>query len=209
MTVAEAARRFVSRGGDKLDAALDVFGIDVAGVVALDAGASTGGFTDCLLSRGARHVIAADVAYGQLDWRLRTDPRVTVMERTNVRSLDLEEPVDLVVADLSFISLATVADALVGAAREHAPLVLLVKPQFEAPRSSVPRGGVVTDTLVWRSAVRSVVDAYRARGCGLRGVAPSPLPGPKGNREFFVHLVRGGDGDGRDDAIDRAIEAAP
>lgn len=187
-----SGRRFVSRGGDKLDGALDALGLDVTGMRALDAGASTGGFTDCLLARGARAVVSVDVAYGQLDWRLRTDERVRVLERTNVRRIDaatIEGPVDLVVADLSFISLRTVAEALTDAVVPGGHLVLMVKPQFELPRARVPSGGVVADPVAWADAMRTVAQAYRARGCVLRGAAPSPLTGPKGNREFFLHLV--------------------
>lgn len=206
-----ARRRFVSRGGDKLDAALDAFGLDVAGRRAIDAGASTGGFTDCLLRRGASEVVAVDVAYGQLDWGLRNDPRVRVLERTNVRTLGpgaTGGPAGVVVADLAFISLAAVRDALASVAAPEADLVLLVKPQFELPRARVPRGGVVRDPGAWADAVRAVADAYRAGGWALRGVAASPVVGPKGNREFFVHLARAGD-DASDDPIRRAVEAAP
>jgi 23S rRNA (cytidine1920-2'-O)/16S rRNA (cytidine1409-2'-O)-methyltransferase len=228
--VTSPARRFVSRGGDKLDGALEAFGIDVTNLRALDAGASTGGFTDCLLRRGAREVVAVDVAYGQLAWELRTDARVAVRERTNVRALDagvIEGPVDLVVADLAFISLVTVADALIACARENASLVLMVKPQFELPRDRVPRGGVVTDISAWRDACVSVANAYRARGCGVRNAAASRLVGPKGNREFFLHLARGTSGrrariafeqdddltpetsDEGDGVIDAAVRSAP
>src|SRR4051812_18567969 len=144
--------RFVSRGGEKLDAALERFAIDVTGLRALDAGASTGGFTDCLLQRGAAHVVAVDVGYGQLHERLRADPRVTVAERTNIRAFELDPPADVVVADLSFISLGAVAPALVGAnARVGADVVVLVKPQFEAGRAEVSKGhGVVREPDVWR-----------------------------------------------------------
>lgn len=212
-------RAFVSRGGIKLDAAMGVFGIDVSGVRALDAGAAAGGFTDCILRRGAREVVAVDVAYGQLDWGLRNDPRVIVRERTNVRLLDQAGaggPVDLVVADLSFISLLTVADALLAVCTPQANLVLMVKPQFELPRAQVPRGGVVRDPDGWRNAVRHVAEGYGARGCALRGATASPITGPKGNREFFVHLSRAGtrpaDGwatDAYAALIDAAIEGAP
>jgi 23S rRNA (cytidine1920-2'-O)/16S rRNA (cytidine1409-2'-O)-methyltransferase len=206
------AQPYVSRGGLKLERALDVFAIAVAGRRALDAGASTGGFTDCLLRRGAARVTAVDVAYGELAWALRNDERVRVVERTNVRALDLsalgEEPVDVVVADLSFISLRVVRDVITGAARPDASLVLLVKPQFEAPRGSVERGGVVRDPAVWRDAMRSVADAYRRSGFALAGVCASPLIGPARNREFFLHLRRGAS-DAGDDAILRAIEEAP
>jgi 23S rRNA (cytidine1920-2'-O)/16S rRNA (cytidine1409-2'-O)-methyltransferase len=208
----QGASSYVSRGGTKLERALDTFDVRVEGRRALDAGASTGGFTDCLLRRGASRVIAADVSYGQLAWTLRNDERVRVLERTNVRALDLgaagEEPVELVVADLSFISLQKVRDALLAASTADADLVLLVKPQFEARRDRVERGGVVRDPGVWRDAMRAVAAAYREAGCGLLGATPSPLVGPAGNREFFLHLRRGVPGAG-DSVIDRAVEEAP
>jgi 23S rRNA (cytidine1920-2'-O)/16S rRNA (cytidine1409-2'-O)-methyltransferase len=208
----EGASAYVSRGGVKLEAALDAFAIPIVGRRALDAGASTGGFTDCLIRRGASRVIAVDVAYGQLAWTLRNDDRVRVLERTNVRTLDLssigEPPVDLVVADLAFISLRAVRDALLAAARQDADLVLLVKPQFESPRERVEKGGVVRDAGAWRNAVASVAEEYRRAGCGLVAAVPSPLIGPAGNREFFVHLRRGA-GDAPSDVIDRAIRGAP
>ena len=208
----QGASSYVSRGGTKLERALDAFDIQVHGLRALDAGASTGGFTDCLLRRGASRVIAVDVSYGQLAWTLRNDARVLVRERTNVRTIDLEamgeSPVDIVVADLSFISLATVRDALLAASADDADLVLLVKPQFEAPRGSVERGGVVRDPDVWRVTMRSVADSYREAGCALAGATPSPLVGPAGNREFFLHLRRAGTDVG-DAPIDRAVEDAP
>jgi 23S rRNA (cytidine1920-2'-O)/16S rRNA (cytidine1409-2'-O)-methyltransferase len=184
--------RFVSRGGEKLDAALDRVALDVTGRRALDAGASTGGFTDCLLQRGAASVLAVDVGTGQLAWSLRTDPRLTVPERCNVRHLaaaDVGEPVDLVVADLSFISLRLVAPALAGAARDGADAVFLIKPQFEAGRSQVRRGGLVTDPVVHR-AVLDDVTAALASGAALTavGVMPSPLRGASGNLEFLAHI---------------------
>ena len=208
MGPAEPSRRFVSRGGEKLDAALEAFGVQVDGIRALDAGASTGGFTDCLLKRGAREVVAADVAYGQLAWELRNDDRVTVLERTNVRMLTVEQagPIDLLVADLSFISLASLAAPFAGLAA--ATMVLLVKPQFELPRARVPRGGVVRDPIAWTEAMEAVGRAYRAAGYALSGAVPSPLVGPKGNREFFLHLVREGEDVG-DRAMQAAAEAAP
>jgi 23S rRNA (cytidine1920-2'-O)/16S rRNA (cytidine1409-2'-O)-methyltransferase len=191
--------RFVSRGGEKLDAALDRFGIDVADRTALDAGASTGGFTDCLLQRGAGHVVALDVGRGQLDHRLRHDPRVTVRERTNVRHLTLADlgpdagPFELVVADLAFISLRTVATALLALAGPRADLVLLVKPQFEAGRAEADRErGVIRDPAVWATAVRGALDAFADRGAAIMGVMVSPLTGAEGNVEFLAHLVAGG-----------------
>lgn len=189
--------RFVSRGGEKLDAALETFAIDVAGRTALDAGASTGGFTDCLLQRGAAHVVAVDVGRGQLDMRLRNDRRVTVHERTNVRHLTpagAGGPFDLVVADLAFISLRTVAPALLGLATAGADLVLLVKPQFEAGRAEASRErGVIRDPAVRRRAIAGVVDAFAARGAAIMGLMVSPLTGAEGNVEFLAHLVPGGD----------------
>ena len=208
----QGASPYVSRGGVKLSHALDALDVAVSGRRALDAGASTGGFTDCLLQRGAMRVIAVDVAYGQLAWTLRNDERVHVLERRNVRSLDLtevgEEPVDLVVADLAFISLRTVRDALVAAAREDADLLLLVKPQFEAPRDKVEKGGVVRNPETWRETIASVAATYRESECGLVGASASPLVGPAGNREFFVHLRRGAP-DTTDDVITLAVGAAP
>jgi 23S rRNA (cytidine1920-2'-O)/16S rRNA (cytidine1409-2'-O)-methyltransferase len=193
VTVLGPASRFVGRGGAKLDAALDRFGLDVHGMRCLDAGASTGGFTDCLLQRGAAAVIALDVGYGQLHERLRADPRVEVRERTNVRSVtptDLGGAVDAVVADLSFISLRTVAPALVGAARQSAPLVLLVKPQFEAGRQEAARGqGVVRDPAVWRRALEGVVGALSDAGASIMGAMASPLTGADGNVEFLLHAL--------------------
>lgn len=199
-------RRFVSRGGDKLRAGLDRFGIDPTGRDCLDAGASTGGFTDCLLRAGAARVIAVDVGYGQLAWELRTDPRVIVLERTNARSLDpgdLPFAAGLVVADLSFISLRTVLPALSRVAAVGAELVLLVKPQFEAGPDHVGRGGVVRDPLVWRRVLGEVADACRASGIGVVAVMVSPLVGPAGNVEFLLHGCDGEPGGALD--LDPAV----
>jgi 23S rRNA (cytidine1920-2'-O)/16S rRNA (cytidine1409-2'-O)-methyltransferase len=183
--------RFVGRGGEKLDGALDRFAVPVAGRRALDAGASTGGFTDCLLQRGAAEVVAVDVGYGQLHERLREDPRVVVRERTNVRDLapgDLGDPFPLVVADLSFISLRAVAAPLVGLAAAGADLVWLVKPQFEAGREEAARGrGVVRDPDVWRRVLGEVGSALGALGAAIMGVMASPLRGADGNVEFLLH----------------------
>jgi len=190
--------RFASRGGEKLDAALRRFSLDVSGDRALDAGASTGGFTDCLLQSGAAHVVAVDVGYGQLDARLRADPRVTVLERTNVRSLTPGslaaigcQPVDLVTADLSFISLAVVIPVLAGPiARPGADMVVLVKPQFEAGRAEVSRGrGVVREPGTWLQALQSVASALGGTGAAIMGAMASPLTGPAGNVEFLLHAV--------------------
>jgi 23S rRNA (cytidine1920-2'-O)/16S rRNA (cytidine1409-2'-O)-methyltransferase len=182
---------YVSRGGAKLAGALDAFGIDPTGRRALDAGASTGGFTDCLLQRGAARVVAVDVGHGQIHERLRADPRVEVRERVNVRVLaagDLGDPFDLVVADLSFISLRTVAANLVDLAGPGTDLVLLVKPQFEAGRQEASRGrGVIRDPAVWRRALEGVSDALRGRGAAIMGVMVSPITGAEGNVEFLLH----------------------
>jgi 23S rRNA (cytidine1920-2'-O)/16S rRNA (cytidine1409-2'-O)-methyltransferase len=190
----EMARRFVSRGGNKLLAALDRTAVDPRGHDCLDAGASTGGFTDCLLQSGASRVAAVDVGYGQLAWELRNDPRVTVLERTNARDLGPEVvpfAPDLVVADLSFISLRLVLPALVGVSGPDADLLLLVKPQFEAAAADVARRGVVEDPTVWRAALDGVARACRAEGAAPLGAVASPLLGPAGNVEFFLHARRG------------------
>lgn len=201
--------RFVSRGGEKLDAALHRFAVEVEGRAALDAGVSTGGFTDCLLQRGARHVTAVDVGYGQLHHRLRQDPRVRLLERTNVRSLVLDQPVDVVVADLSFISLATVAPALVGGnASARADVVVLVKPQFEAGRAEVSRGrGVVRDPAVWRRVLVEVRSALQAHGAAMMDVMVSPLRGADGNVEFLAHLRAHTGGCAVDDTAIEAVVA--
>ncbi|MEY2452433.1 MAG: rRNA (cytidine1920-2-O)/16S rRNA (cytidine1409-2-O)-methyltransferase [Acidimicrobiaceae bacterium] len=184
-------RAYVSRGGDKLAAALQGFGIDVTGARALDAGASTGGFTDCLLQRGARQVVAVDVGYGQLHERLRSDERVDLRERTNVRSLDaaaIGGTVDLVVADLSFISLRTVAPALLACAAPGADLVLLVKPQFEAGRAEAARGrGVIRDPEVHARVLEEVSGALTELGAAIMGTMESPLKGADGNVELLLH----------------------
>jgi 23S rRNA (cytidine1920-2'-O)/16S rRNA (cytidine1409-2'-O)-methyltransferase len=183
--------RFVGRGGEKLDHALETFDVDVTGRRALDAGASTGGFTDCLLQRGATEVVAVDVGHGQLHERLRADARVVNLERHNVRHLTEEAiggPVDVVVADLSFISLALVIPALVAVCQPGAEMVLLVKPQFEAGRREVGRGkGVVTDPAVHARVRGEVADALCAAGCEVVGWTTSPITGADGNTEFLVH----------------------
>ncbi len=184
---------YVSRGGLKLGPALVALEVDPAGLHILDAGASTGGFSDCLLQRGAAAIIALDVGYGQLAWRLREDPRVTVMERTNVRFLDpgsLPFPIDAAVADLSFISLKLVLPALYRLLPERGWLVALVKPQFEVGRSDVGKGGVVRDYEKMRAAVEGVKTFAETCGFVIRGESESPIRGPKGNREFFLHLVK-------------------
>jgi 23S rRNA (cytidine1920-2'-O)/16S rRNA (cytidine1409-2'-O)-methyltransferase len=189
------ASAYVSRGGEKLAGALDTFGLDVTGMVALDVGASTGGFTDCLLRRGARRVVALDVGYGQLAWALRQDPRVVVLERTNARHLEpsaLPEPPELVTVDLSFISLTLVLPALAAALRPGGAVVALVKPQFEAGRGQVGKGGVVRDPAVRAAAVARIRAAAAGLGLRVRGEAESVVPGPKGNREVFLWLERAG-----------------
>ena len=189
-----AGPAYASRGGHKLAGALDAFGYDPTGKRVLDAGASTGGFTDVLLQRGAAHVVAADVGYGQLAWSLQTDERVTVLDRTNVRALEPEQvgvPVDLVVADLSFIPLGLVLPALVRCAAPDADFLPMVKPQFEVGRERLPSGGVVRDPELRASTVRHVAEQAAALGLGVRGITASPLPGPSGNVEFFLWLAAG------------------
>jgi 23S rRNA (cytidine1920-2'-O)/16S rRNA (cytidine1409-2'-O)-methyltransferase len=182
--------RYVSRGGEKLAHALAALGVDPRGLDCLDVGASTGGFTDALLQAGARRVIALDVGYGQLHERLRSDPRVIVLERTNARLLGgLPYAPGLVVCDVSFISVRTALPAALALAEPGWMALVLVKPQFEAGRKDVPRGGVVRDPGVHRRVVREVSEAALAWGAETVGVVDSGLPGPKGNREFFLHLV--------------------
>jgi 23S rRNA (cytidine1920-2'-O)/16S rRNA (cytidine1409-2'-O)-methyltransferase len=185
--------KFVGRGGDKLDRALEVFDVDPTGRRALDVGASTGGFTDCLLQRGATHVVALDVGHGQLHERLRGDVRVTNLERTNVRhatAADIGGAVDLLVGDLSFISLRLVIPALTRLCQPGADMVLLVKPQFEAGRREVDRGrGVITDPAIHERVRHEVDDALVEAGCAVIGWTDSPITGADGNREFLVHAV--------------------
>jgi 23S rRNA (cytidine1920-2'-O)/16S rRNA (cytidine1409-2'-O)-methyltransferase len=186
---------YVSRGGVKLANALDSFGLEVAGRRCLDVGASTGGFTDCLLQRGAAHVVALDVAYGELHWRLRNHPRVTVMERVNARNLrpdQLPYAPETIVGDVSFISLTKVLPAVLGAAAPVFDCLAMIKPQFEVGRERVGGGGVVRDAADRRAALVSVATAARELGCSVLGFASSGLPGPKGNLETFVWLAEGG-----------------
>jgi 23S rRNA (cytidine1920-2'-O)/16S rRNA (cytidine1409-2'-O)-methyltransferase len=196
---------YVSRGGHKLAGALAAFaplGLDVRGRRVLDAGASTGGFTDVLLRHGAAEVVAVDVGYGQLAWRLRQDERVRVHDRTNIRELDVATiggPVDVVVGDLSFISLALVLEPLIAVTREDGDLALMVKPQFEVGKDRVGKGGVVRDLALRAEAVSDVADAAARLGWGARAVTTSPLPGPSGNVEFFLWLRRGEATIGHDD----------
>ena len=196
---------YASRGGHKLAGALGAFtplGLEVRGRRCLDAGASTGGFTDVLLRAGAREVVAVDVGYGQLVWSLQSDPRVQVHDRTNIREVDTEligGPVDLVVGDLSFISLRLVLDALIGVTAVGGDLVLMVKPQFEVGKDRLGKGGVVRDLDHRAQAVMDIVDAGARRGWGARSVTTSPLPGPSGNVEFFVWFRAG------EPAVDRGV----
>jgi 23S rRNA (cytidine1920-2'-O)/16S rRNA (cytidine1409-2'-O)-methyltransferase len=210
---------WASRGAHKLLGALEKFGpegLEVEGKRCLDAGASTGGFTDVLLRGGAATVIAADVGRGLLDWRLRTDERVVVLDRTNVRNLapdDLGGPVDLMVGDLSFISLKLVLPALVTCVRDGGDLVPMVKPQFEVGKDRLGSGGVVRDPELRAESVLGVIEAAAKLGLGLRGVVASPLPGPSGNVEYFVWLRRqdtgaGATGDGTVDSAERLVRAA-
>jgi 23S rRNA (cytidine1920-2'-O)/16S rRNA (cytidine1409-2'-O)-methyltransferase len=187
--------RFVSRGGDKLDAALDGLAIDVTGMRVLDAGASTGGFTDCLLQRGAAHVVAVDVGHGQLHPRIRGDSRVTVLERFHVRDLTPDAiggRVDLVVADLSFISIIRALSPMLAVGKPDSELVLLVKPQFEAGKAEVDRGsGVIRDPIIHQRVCDEVSAALIGHGCEVLGWIDSPITGAQGNREFLVHARAG------------------
>jgi 23S rRNA (cytidine1920-2'-O)/16S rRNA (cytidine1409-2'-O)-methyltransferase len=205
------APRFASRGGIKLANALDAFGLDVSGRRALDVGAGTGGFTDCLLQRGALDVVALDVAYGELDWRLRSDRRVTVIERANARSLVAEQlpyAPDLIVIDVSFISLQKVLGAVLACAAERFDCLAMVKPQFEIGRGRVGKGGVVREAALRRETLVAVGQAAGGLGASVMGYASSGLPGPKGNRETFVWLAEGSRG-GVEDLAAAAAEVDP
>lgn len=183
---------YASRGGFKLAAALDAFAVDVGEWVVADVGASTGGFTDCLLQRGAARVYAIDVGYGQLAWKLQQDPRVVVMDRTNARYLErLPEPVDLATIDVSFIPLKLILPAVTGWLRPGGQIVALIKPQFEAGRGQVGKGGVVRDSAIHRAVLCDITGWAEARGLGLMGLLRSPLTGPAGNVEFLAHWVPG------------------
>jgi 23S rRNA (cytidine1920-2'-O)/16S rRNA (cytidine1409-2'-O)-methyltransferase len=184
---------YVSRGGLKLDAALKGFSVKVDGRVVLDVGASTGGFTDCLLKHGARKVIAVDVGYGQLDWKLRQDQRVEVLEKTNARYLkpqDLKQPIHGAVIDVSFISLKLVVPPVSNLLTRHAFIVALIKPQFEVGKGKVGKGGVVRDPKLHRQVVDDLSRFFEDLGWTVEGHIPSPLLGPKGNREFLIYLIR-------------------
>jgi 23S rRNA (cytidine1920-2'-O)/16S rRNA (cytidine1409-2'-O)-methyltransferase len=202
---------YVSRGGVKLANALDGFGIDVTGAQALDVGASTGGFTDCLLQRGAAHVVALDVAYGELSWKLREDQRVTVLERRNARALtgaELPYAPTVIVIDVSFISLTKVLPAVLGCAAPAFDCLALVKPQFEVGRGNVGKGGVVRDAAARRQVLVDVGRAAVELGCAVRGYASSGLPGPKGNLESFIWIAEAGRG-GVEDLERAAREVEP
>ena len=212
ITLKDDHAEFVSRGGHKLAGALDKFThIDVSGKTALDAGASTGGFTDVLLKRGAKKVVAVDVGYGQLAWELQKDTRVKILDRVNVRNLtpaQVGEEIDLVVADLSFISLKLVLPALISVAKEGADFLVMVKPQFEVGKEKLGAGGVVRDVHLRKEAVVAVADAAFALTLGTLGVVASPLPGPSGNVEYFLWLRKGAPALLEVD-LDLAIEKGP
>jgi 23S rRNA (cytidine1920-2'-O)/16S rRNA (cytidine1409-2'-O)-methyltransferase len=187
--------RYVSRGGLKLEKALHEFQVSVEGRVALDIGASTGGFTDCLLQHGCGKVYAVDVGYGQLAWKLRQDPRVVVIERTNIRALEpqlVPEPADIAVVDVSFISLEKVIPAVLKLLKLNSEIIALIKPQFEAGKESVGKGGIVRDQAARTAAVEKVSECIRGLGLEIRGVIPSPITGQDGNVEFLIHAVRRG-----------------
>jgi 23S rRNA (cytidine1920-2'-O)/16S rRNA (cytidine1409-2'-O)-methyltransferase len=204
--------RYVGRGGLKLEAALEAFHLDVDGLRALDAGSSTGGFVDCLLQHGAAEVVAVDVGRAQLHERLRADPRVQVWEQTDIRRFEADQaggPVDLVVADLAFISLRSVLPALLAAAAPGADLVLLVKPQFEAGRQEASRGkGVITDPAVWRRVLAATIDAVTSQGATIMGCVPSPLTGADGNVEFLLHAREGSVSPAATVIVDDVVAAA-
>lgn len=205
----KAPPRFVSRGGEKLDKALDAFGVVVAGAVVADFGASTGGFSDCLLQRGASRVYAIDVGYGQLAERVRTDPRVVILDRTNVRHIEaLPEAVQLVVIDVSFIGLKLVLPAAKAVLGNGGEIVALVKPQFEAGKGQVGKGGVVRDPAVHRRVLEEMFQQAADLDLGVRGLIASPIRGPAGNVEFLIHLQPGATSIPRDPAIDGVLAAA-
>ena len=212
ITLKDEQAEFVSRGGHKLAGALDHFAnLVVVDKVALDAGASTGGFTDVLLKRGVKKVVAADVGYGQLVWQLQSDNRVKILDRVNVRSLTKEqvaEEIDLVVADLSFISLKIVLPALIAVAKDEADFLIMVKPQFEVGKEKLGAGGVVRDAALRKEAVAAVAAAAFSLGLGCLGVVASPLPGPSGNVEYFLWLSKAGQALLEVD-LDLAIERGP
>jgi len=207
----EEAPPYVSRGGLKLEEALGRFQLDLSGLICTDVGASTGGFTDCLLQHGAAKVYAIDVGYGQLAWELRQDPRVVVLERTNIRYLaSLPEPIDLATIDVSFISLELVLPPVISLLKPEGQIIALVKPQFEAGREQVKRGGVVKDPEVHRQVLHKVATMAQDLGLQVLGLIPSPLKGPAGNVEFFIHLARGEGAAGADleEAVTECLELA-
>lgn len=191
ISVKNSDLRYVSRGGFKLEGAIKDFNLDVMDQTCLDVGASTGGFTDCLLQNGAKKVFAVDVGYGQLAWKLRTDPRVVTIERTNIRYMKpdaLPESVDLVTIDVSFISLKKTVPQVVQFMKKQASIVALIKPQFEVGKGHVGKGGVVRDPLLHSKVIRELSDFFHQKGFACESVVPSPLRGPKGNKEFFILL---------------------
>jgi len=199
---------YVSRGGLKLEAALNAFDVEVEGAVAADIGASTGGFTDCLLQHGAKRVYAIDVGYGQLAWKLRKDPRVVVMERINVRYLEsLPEPIDLATVDVSFISLRLVLPPIMRLLKPRGQIIALIKPQFEAGPEKVGRGGVVRDPKVHRSVLTEFLRWALGRGLAVRGLIRSPIKGAAGNVEFLVHLGKEGESIDIQEAIEGCLAA--
>ncbi len=203
----DAGPRFVSRGGEKIEAALETFGLSVQGKVCADVGASTGGFTDCLLQRGARRVYAIDVGRGILHWKLRNDPRVVLLEGTNARHLErLPEPIDLVSIDAAFISLALLLPPAAGWLAPGGDVVALVKPQFEAGREAVGRGGVVRDSRIHREVLERVATEAAHAGLGPQAILRSPLLGPRGNVEFLLWAVKGGEARSLEGDIERAVE---
>lgn len=209
--ISEQADDYVSRGAHKLIGALDAFQIDVTGLVALDAGASTGGFSDVLLRRGIAHIYCVDVGYGQLAWKVSQDERVTVLDRTNIRHLTLEQlgtSVDLIVADLSFISLETVLPALVRVLKPTGQALLMVKPQFEVGKDLLGAGGVVDSPVLRADSVLKIALSAYSHGLGMNGVVASPLPGPSGNVEYFLWLSPDGHEPDRA-AIEKAVQEGP
>jgi 23S rRNA (cytidine1920-2'-O)/16S rRNA (cytidine1409-2'-O)-methyltransferase len=193
LALQEEESHYVSRGGEKLEGALNAFAIDPRGMVAMDVGASTGGFTDCILQRGAEKVYAVDVGYGQLAWRLQKDPRVVNLERRNIRYLrreEVEEEIDLILIDASFISIEKFLPHLLGFLKRGGAILGLIKPQFEVGRREVGKGGVVREAALHKRVIDRVSDFSRGLGLRVLGVTESPLLGPKGNREFFIYLKK-------------------
>ncbi len=200
LEVQGGAVSYVSRGGDKLEGALNAFAIDPRGMVAMDVGASTGGFTDCILQKGAEKVYAVDVGYGQLAWRLRRDPRVVNLERRNIRYLrreEVKEELDLILIDTSFISVEKFLPRLLGFLKKEGAIVSLIKPQFEVGKGEVGKGGVVRDKALHQKVVDRISDFSKGLGLKVLGVTESPLLGPKGNREFFIYLKKENGEDGK------------